>query len=172
MCDSAQATVTLTEDDLPPDLELPGVPKLTTAEVRLLVRVDPGLAHERIARHNMAWAKVTMADLKRLEGRDDLQRAYLKTVVDEQQSATEAAWDEYQRLLERASAADIRRAAEAHNRLPMFHSFHAVSNGAEAVAARPRPSARPGRPRYDARPRIRRASARRAAGARSSPDPG
>jgi len=171
MCASAQSTVSAFEDDLP-DLELPALPRVTEAEVRFLTRVNPALAHGRIAQHHQGWAKVMMRDLKRLSGRDDLERVYWKTAVFARQQATEAAWDEYQRCLERASGADIRKAAEAHNHLPMLHSWHAVVKGSDVVASRPRPSVRPGRPRYDARPRIRRAGARRAAGARSSQDPG
>jgi len=145
---------------------------VTAAEVRFLTRVNPALAHERIVTYNQTWAKAMMDDLGRLKSlaRDDAHCTYLRGVKREHEQATEAAWDAYERCLAEAPPADIRRAAEAHNRLPMFHSFHAVSRG--AAAAHPRPSARPSGRRYDARPRIRRAAARRAAGARSSQDPG
>ena len=177
MYESAQTTVSKAEDELPRDLELRTMRPVTVAEVRFLARVNPAVAHERIVTYNQTWAKAMMDDLGRLKSlaRDDahcrdLQRTYFRGVKREHEQATEAAWDAYARCLEEAPPADIRRAAEAHNRLPVLHSFHAVSRG--AAAAHPRPSARPSSPRYHARPRIRRAAARRAAGARSGQDPG
>jgi hypothetical protein len=174
--ESAQTTVAKVEDELPPDLELPALPRVTAAEVRFLMQINPALAHERIATYNKTWAGAMMDDLGRLKSlaRDDahcrdLQLTY-RGVKREHEQATEAAWDAYERCLAEAPPADIRRAAEAHNRAPMLHSFQAVSRG--AAAARLRPSARPSGPRYHARPRIRRAAARRAAGARSGQDPG
>ncbi len=179
MSQTAQAKVPKAEDELPPDLELRTMRPVTAAEVRFLARVNPAVAHERIVAYNQTWAKAMMDDLGRLKSlaRDDahcrdLQLTYLRGVKREHEQATSVAWDAYERCLAEAPPADIRRAAEAHNRIPTLHSWHAVTKGSDVAASRLRPSARPGRPRYDARPRIRRAGARRAAGARSSQDPG
>jgi len=79
--------------------------------------------------------------------------------------ASEAAWAEHHRLLERASASSLRKAAEAHNSAPTWLRLGVVQRAAVAHAARRTPAARPAAHRPAARAAARTGSSSASAGA-------